>query len=191
MQRRKVIRNLFFLGIGGGSLVAGVKCMGNKNKPDIAYLEKNVALMAAISDIIIPDTDTPGANEAGVQHFILQYIKDCSPVKDQNKFIDGLKTLQSFCFDTYSKSFIDCSRYEQELIVRKYEKESFIQNTTLQKVRNRLIGKPFFVLFKELTIEGYCTSELGATMGLTYVIIPGSYKGNITMETGQKAWALK
>lgn len=191
MQRRKAIRNLIFWGIGGTSMLTGIRCMPSNGTTDIAYLEKNIELLAAISDVIIPTTDTPGAKDAGVDRFIVQIIKDCVDVKTKNHFINGLKALQGYSLDSYSKPFTKCSIQEKEQIIAKFEKMSFFNNSTLRKIRNRLIGKPFFVMLKEYIIEGYCSSELGATQGLSYVMIPGSYKGKIKIEEGQKAWATK
>ena len=48
---------------------------------------------------------------------------------------------------------------------------------------------PFFTLVKELTILGYFSSEIGCTQALSYVQIPGSYKGVVKLKEGQKAWA--
>jgi hypothetical protein len=48
---------------------------------------------------------------------------------------------------------------------------------------------PFFALLKELTVLGYCTSELGATQGLAYLAVPGEYRGCVGLRPGQKSWA--
>jgi len=61
----------------------------------------------------------------------------------------------------------------------------------LGKAQNRFLGKSFFTTLKEYTVEGYCTSEMGATRGLAYIHIPGKYLGCIPMQPGQKVWATK
>ena len=59
------------------------------------------------------------------------------------------------------------------------------------KVQYRLLGKSFFSILKELTVEGYCTSKLGATQALTYVYIPGSFQGCIEYEARPESLGYK
>jgi hypothetical protein len=46
-------------------------------------------------------------------------------------------------------------------------------------------------MLKALTIEGYCTSQIGATKHLQYMAIPGKFKHISQMDMNQKAWATK
>jgi len=47
----------------------------------------------------------------------------------------------------------------------------------------------FFELFKDLTISGYFTSEIGATQARQYQAVPGKYQGCIPYKKGDKPWA--
>jgi hypothetical protein len=59
----------------------------------------------------------------------------------------------------------------------------------LNKINKKLFGESFFFKLKELTIEGYCLSQPGATIGLAYDYIPGKYEGCTPLKPNQKSWA--
>jgi hypothetical protein len=189
MNRRQAIGRIFFGSLGGAVLISGYEWNALTKTPDVAYVEKNKELIAALAETIIPKTDVPGATEAGVHDFIVVMIKDCTEYKAQNKFIDGLKDLQSYSKNKYGKYYQNCSDGEKQAIFGYFEKKGRPFAGIVGKVQNRFLGKNFMSTLKEYTVEGYCTSEIGATQALTYVPVPGSYKGCIRIEPGQKAWA--
>ena len=189
MNRRQAIGRIFFGGLGGAALVTGYEWNALNKHPDISYVENNRELIASLADTIIPATDIPGAKEAGVPEFIITMVKDCTELKAQNKFIDGLKDIQGYCKSKYRKYYQHCSEAEKQAIFQYFEKKGRPFGGIVGKVQNRFLGKSFMTTLKEYTVEGYCTSEIGATMGLTYVAVPGSYKGCIQMQPGQRAWA--
>ena len=189
MKRRKAIIGISVAGAGIVAGTAGYKWYSFSKKPDIAFAENNKDLIAAIAETIIPATDTPGAKDAGVHDFILKMIKDCSTIKTQNNFIDGLKDLQAYSKKKYDRSYQECSPADQHQILKYFEQKDISSTGLIGKVRNRVLGKSFFAIMKERTVEGYCTSKLGATQALAYVFIPGSYQGCIDMAPGQKGWA--
>jgi hypothetical protein len=60
-----------------------------------------------------------------------------------------------------------------------------------KKVQRKITGRSFMDILRELVVVGYCTSEAGATQGLAFDFIPGSYTGCISLRPGQKSWATK
>ena len=159
--------------------------------PKLSLLDKKKSLIAEIAEVIIPGTDTPGAKDAHVEDFIIGMIEFCSDRKTQNNFIIGLLELENYAIDEYGSPFVTCDSFEQSAILTFFEKKAHYQIIILNKVRNKLMGKPFIIKFKELTVEGYCTSELGATRGLAYDYIPEIYNACIRLEPNQRAWATK
>ncbi|MBC8035261.1 MAG: gluconate 2-dehydrogenase subunit 3 family protein, partial [Chitinophagaceae bacterium] len=137
----------------------------------------------------IPATDTPGAKDTLVHEFIIKMIKDCTGKKTQNNFIDGLKDLRAYCGNNYRVSYEDLNPGQQEEVMEHYENKAKSFNGLVAKAQNMFLGKPFFHILKEYTVEGYCTSQKGATLGLNYLAVPGRFNGCTTLEPGQKAWA--
>ena len=189
MNRRKAI-------VTGSLAAAGLVAGGGGYKwyrihrvPELGLLQQNGELLAALAETIIPTTDTPGARETGVADFIVKMIRDCTDRKEQNRFIEGLKTLQQYCLSEYGRPYEKCKEEEQEAVLTRWEQSGKPKNGLLGKVETRFLGRSFFTLLKEYTAEGYCTSQPGATKGLAYLYIPGSYKGCSPLKPGQKAWA--
>jgi len=161
------------------------------SKPNLSLLHKKKSLIAEVAEAIIPRTDTPGAKDVGVEEFIINMIKFCSDRKTQNNFITGLLDLENYTINEYGSSFLSCDSSGRSAILTYFESKAYYQINIFNKVRNRLMGKPFIIKFKELTVEGYCTSELGATRGLAYDYIPVAYDACIPLEPNQRSWATK
>jgi|ERR1022692_391895 hypothetical protein len=189
MNRRKAIGRILL--IGGGSIAAysGYKWWDWNKGSDIGYLEHSKDLLAALVETIIPASDSPGAKEAAVHDYIITMVKDCTERKSQNKFIDGLKELQHYCSSSFSKTFQQCSLQEQQQTLKHFEQRGKSPSGIVGKVEKRFFGKSFFATLKSYTAEGYCTSEAGATKGLSYLYIPGKYIGCMPLKPGQKSWA--
>ena len=189
MKRRKAIARILL--IGGGSIAAysGYKLYDWNKRPDIEYLEQHKKLIVALAETIIPATDSPGAKEAGVDAYIITMLKDCTDRKSQNKFIDGLKELEHYCSSSFNKHYEQCSPQQQQQTLKHFEERGKSYNGIIGKVENRFFGKSFFATLKNYTAEGYCTSEAGATKGLSYLFIPGKFIGCMPLQQGQKSWA--
>lgn len=151
-----------------------------------------LSLVSEVAETILPATDTPGAKDAKVGEFIEVMLKDCYYPKDQNSFLSGLEELSK-------KGFMKASPDERVKLLTEAEDHSyqFKEETALKRKQakeNQQVfdepGVPFFSLMKELTLLGYFTSEPGATQALDYLPVPGRYEGCITLESGQKTWAI-
>ncbi|MFI0491619.1 gluconate 2-dehydrogenase subunit 3 family protein [Flavobacterium sp.] len=190
MNRRTAIKGIF--AIAGLSYVSiiGIKYFkGNLNQTR-GKLEAHSLLIAELTDVIIPPTTTPGAKEALVHNYIISYMEDCSSMKEYNNFLDGLNDLQENCKNTYNHNFENCTVVQKNKIIENLDNNQ--DSTSLfSKISNKIQGRSFFDILKTLTIEGYCTSELGATKFLEYQPIPGKYIAITNLKVNQKAWATK
>ena len=191
MNRRKAIGQIALTGIGGGLLLAGYKWYDWTRTPDITYIEQHKELITALAATIIPTTDTPGARDAGVGDFIVTMIRDCTDRMSANKFIDGLKDLGHYCQSHFDKPYEQCSESDQQAILHYFEEKGTPYKGIVGKAQDAYLGRSFFATLKKYTVEGYCSSEIGATKGLSYLYIPGSFHGCIPLQPGQKAWATR
>lgn len=191
MNRRKAITRIALAGIGTTLLFSGYKYYDWHKTPDLPWLENHKDLVAALAETIIPATDTPGAREAGVADYIFVMLRDATDRITANKFIDGLKELDRYCRSKYDHPYTQCSAEEQHNVLRRFEEKAKPFNNLAGKIEYAYLGIPFFYTLKRLTVEGYCTSELGATKGLAYLYIPGHYEGCTKLQPGQRAWATR
>src|ERR1700761_3759248 len=191
MNRRQAITRIALTGIGGVILFGGYKYYDWHKTPDLPWLEAHKDLVASLAETIIPATDTPGAREAGVADYILVMLRDATDRTTANKFIDGLKSVDSHCRSKYDRPFQQCSAEQQRDVLRHYEQKARPFNNLVGKIESAYFGLPFYYTLKRLTVTGYCTSEAGATKGLAYLYIPSHYEGCTKLQPGQRAWATR
>ena len=147
-------------------------------------------MLADLVNLIIPETDSPGAKEVGVHHYVILMINDAKGRKEQNNLINGLADFRDYCNDNYNTVYEKCSDSDKIKVLNYFEEQG-VQTGIMAKIRTKIFGKSFFRLLKELTIEGYCTSEVGATQLLAYEYVPGRYNAVVTMNKNTKTWATK
>jgi hypothetical protein len=192
MNRRKAIGRIILTGIGGGLIFSGYEWFRYHKKPDYAFAANNLELITALADTIIPSTpDSPGAREAAVGPVILHLIKDCTDKPSANKFIAGLQDVDDQCRHRYGRPFQQLNEDDRIATLTHFEQRDRPYPGIAEKVHSRLLGTSFFSTLKNCTVIAYCTSEQGATKGLSYVLVPGSYHGCIPKLPGQKGWATK
>lgn len=189
MNRRTGIKGILALGLVGVSSFSIFKYVSLKKTPDIKQLLAQRGLIAELSETIIPRTDTPGAKDAKVEDYIIKIIQDCTDVKNQNIFINGLADVQDYSRDKFGKLFQNCSIGQKTQVLQHFEKKAHSFNALVDKVEGKLLGQPFFTQLKKMTIVGYCTSEPGATQGLAYDYIPHNYDACIPLQPHQRSWA--
>lgn len=190
MNRRKAIGAILGLtGIGVASFV-GVKYFFGNSKANRGQLQNYSNLISELVDTIIPPSETPGAKESMVQVYIIDYMESCASNKEYNNFFNGLNELEETCLNDYGNYFEACTNQQKIEVLEGLDKHSNADNI-LSKIDDKLRGRSFFKILKTLTIEGYCTSELGATTHLAYAPVPAVYNAITTIKTNQKAWATK
>jgi hypothetical protein len=121
------------------------------------------AQISAISERIIPTTDTPGAIAAGVPAFIEMMLADWYAPQERDDFMNGLGVIEGDAWVQHEKPFALLAPEQQDAIL------------TLA-MQGRL-GGDFFNHCRQLVILGYYTSEIGCKQERVYVPVPGHYDG--------------
>ena len=105
--------------------------------------------LARIVDIIIPETDTPGAREAGVHRFIDSLLAEYLPISEARMFYS--------LFDTWAMMHSADERTDAEL-----------HDILTEMDRKWADGQqePIWSNLKSWTVSGYYTSEIGMTQEL-------------------------
>jgi len=191
MNRRTSLTYLGILATLGMSSFSLYKLIAFNTPPDLAYLYKKRRLLADLAEVIIPRTETPGAKDAGVQDFIIDMIALGSDVMPQRIFIEGLKDLENYCIETYNKDFFSLTDTEKIGVLKHFESKATYSNRLVNKIKDKLFGHAFFHRLKDLTVEGYCTSQVGATQGLAYDYLPSTYESCTMLTKNQRSWATK
>lgn len=186
MNRRNALKHTALL-LGGAlssSTLAGVlsgcgsRTQGLNFTPQ--FLTKEQAqTVSALVELILPKTDTPGANEAGVPEFIDLMLAKYLEAEEKELFMRGLTQLETAVKEATGGSFAEASKEEQVQRLTQLAEEAGDRRDT------------FFGKLRELTLSGYFTSELVGKNVLNYDPIPGELKGCIPIEeVGNVAWTI-
>lgn len=113
--------------------------------------------MEALADIIIPETDTPGAAEAGVTGFVTALVDGWLDDEDRDRFLAGLDTVDPAARERFGADFADCTEAQRTQLVGEYDAEL----TRLREDPEARASRYFFHDVKRFTITAYFTSEVG------------------------------
>jgi hypothetical protein len=188
MNRREAIARVsLILGgtiIGSDLFLSG--CKPDKKKVETVLTRDSLALINEISETILPQTSTPGAKEANVGHFMIDFVNDCYSAPDRAIFIQGLAAIDKRSMKAYHDNFMQINEQQRLELLTNLD----VEQKEYTKSKNETSPNHYFRMMKELTLLGYFTSEVGCTKALRYVPIPGKYIGCIPYKKGDKAWAL-
>jgi hypothetical protein len=194
MDRRELIQRVAAL--MGGALssgaVAGVLA-GCVSSPEAAGNTKSfltpdeMRTVTAMADQIIPRTDTPGALDVGVPGFVDRMLTGYYQDRERQIFRAGLMMATTDAAELAGKPFADLSTDQQVALMTEYDRLAWEQSRRNQNVTGA--SPHFFRLIKELTIVGFCTSEVGATKFLKYEAVPGPWRADIPYSEVGRAWA--
>lgn len=118
-----------------------------------------MALIATISELIIPTDDhSPGAIAAEVPAFIDLMINE-SPAETKKLWTDGLAAVDAMSQSNNKAAFNKASKDQQIALLTAISKNEAKPSTTEEK---------FFKAIKNMTIDGYYTSKIGIHQELKY-----------------------
>lgn len=110
-------------------------------------------LVVALTELIIPQTDTPGAKAARVNRFIDSVLERASAA-NRTRFLSGLDWLDERSRATFKRSFVEAAPADQTALLTEIADKG---NTSA----GDRTGVEFFRAIKSMTIDGYYTSEIG------------------------------
>ncbi len=148
-------------------------------------------IVAAMAEIIIPRTDTPGAIDAGVPKYIELMAANWLNEGERAIFDAGLQDIENRIPQAYGESFDQLPSSQQLEILEALEEDAsdsewYEFGNTL---REFISEAPFICQFKELTIWGFFTSEEGASQVLRYDPMPMYFDGDVPLKNDQSTWS--
>ncbi|MBQ4821695.1 gluconate 2-dehydrogenase subunit 3 family protein [Aquimarina sp. MMG016] len=211
MNRREAIKNI---GLTAGYIAATPTVLSILQSctkeikltwvPEL-FSEDEAKILDQLVDLIIPETDTPGAKSLNVPMFVEKFINNA--IKDEEtqmfKNIAGIVTNE---FDVNEDKPVKKIKIEEyDALLTKYLRTSKEQQKAYQKEMEQMKGpedfeniskdaKIFLYLsvVRDLSIWGYKTHEEIGENVLAYLPVPGEQIGCESIEklTGGKAWSL-
>jgi gluconate 2-dehydrogenase gamma chain len=170
VNRRDAIRRLAAGGVGAAALPAWVESLSafavdhadalhaqaRKTaaawKPKVLTPAQNAAVVA-LSEAIIPQTDTAGAKAAKVNEFIDGALAGASPA-NREKFVAGLAWIDARATKDFGKPFAATTADQRTKLLTAISTPDALAGPDRS-------GAEFFSAIKAMTITGYYTSEIG------------------------------
>src|SRR5690606_3437243 len=138
-------------------------------------------IISELTDLIIPATDTPGAREANVHKFIINFANNCMSPLEKYNFGSGLEGVKTYISPS-GKTFLTESREEKEKYLFDLDKSLFRFHPLQIKIQQKVVGPSFYDQIRWLTVLGFCQSRLGATEALAYDYVPGRFLSCIPLQ---------
>jgi hypothetical protein len=147
--------------------------------------------VVVMTDLIIPETDTPGAKAARVNEFIDVILTEWATDEERQNFLNGLAGIDKQSQELFGKDFVDASPVQQVTLLRALDDYSATERAqkrekhgnTVPDLDAQLKGD-FYDVFRGITLHGYYTSEIGFTQELKLQIIPGAQHGCAKLGAG-------
>jgi hypothetical protein len=193
-SRREFAGGIAFLALALGVPAAAIKL--TDLDPQEAPTDRQRRLMAMVSDLVIPRTDTPGAKDAGVGDFVILALAhgldgtrapmagaSISTALDPYRRRDGslryLNWLESTLDHVAGGDFPRHGREQCARWLEKLDADAFAEGSDFSP------WKPI----KGLILTGYYTSEVGGSRELRYELDPGKWEPNLPLTPEMRAYS--
>jgi hypothetical protein len=187
MQRRELFR---LLGVGAAlpAFDSNLLAMFQSAQPKSGYTLRTLnphqnATLVIITDLIIPETDTPGAKAVRVNEFIDLILTEWAHEDERKRFMAGFDEVDKLSNALFANDFVDATPVQQHAVVAELDQRLAVQREAernspyVRRRRYSQLSESFFGSLKYMTLYGYYTSEIGFTKELGKEIIPGAYHG--------------
>jgi hypothetical protein len=134
-------------------------------------------LMTALSERVMPTTDTPGAIAAGVPQYIEKLLADWAWPDERKPIIAGLDLLDAKSRKDNGVPAAKATPEQQDALLTAAMNDQFPN------------GAAFFENFRQLVLTGYYTSEIGMTQEREYLPVPGEYHGDYPYSNVNKVFS--
>ena len=171
-----------------------------------AFMTKDESvLLAELTDLILPATETPGAKDVFVHRFIDRLANETFSEVRKQHFRDGLAAMDATANEKFGAAFVKCSKDQQMELLQQADEAAYATITANTKPQDPTkystqraspireeteVKDHFFTTLKGLTVLGYFTSEKIGEEVLSYDPIPGEYKGCIPLSDVGNSWSL-
>jgi hypothetical protein len=195
MNRREALKGtamIFGYALTGSTVAALMQSCESGPKLDWTpkVLSKEQAqILSRIIDRVLPETETPGGLDVGVDQFIDKMLNNVFPEVIQNGFAGGIDSFNQEAKNLHGKDFVKLEGEQQDDVIRIFEEKS---GPLPGSMWGFSFGEPkefpFYRMMKELALIGYFHSEKIGKEVLAYNPIPGPYEGCIPYSDVGKIW---
>lgn len=171
--RREVLQGLI-VSIGGATALTACGGVANvlSTRPGSAarfYTREEYALIARISDLIIPRTETPGAVDANVPGYMDGLMSDWASSETKGAHRSALRQIKAALDQRASGNFLGASDSVAEQSLAAFDAEAFEADGDASGYKR----------VKGYVSQSYFATEDGATRELKWVAVPGRWDPSV------------
>lgn len=184
-RRQTLVRLAAFCGLAlsdfalASDVLAAAKAPGGA-RPEFLSADE-LALTGVLAELIIPQTDTPGALAVNAHRTVDHLLAVCTLQPAQGAFRAGLARIDTVAREGDGKPFAALSPTRQAALLRAIDSGAAPFNAADQRFFRQLKG---YVAF------AYYTSEAGASRELAYLPVPGGFTGHLKVTNATHTWAI-
>jgi len=142
------------------------------------------AAVSCIAEILLPQTETVGATQVGVNRFIDLLLTESILEHDRDRFLDGLAAIDARSRSLCGAPVASARRQDQEALIRSLDEALPARSPTRAEQaaidREPMTAERGYELLKRLVVFAYFTSEPVAKGLIDAPIIPGRYDGCVS-----------
>jgi gluconate 2-dehydrogenase gamma chain len=139
--------------------------------------EHQFRMVSRLAELILPETDTPGATAAKVPQFIDVLLAASLMEKDKAHLLEGLEQIDAQSRATYGTEFVNAKEEDQVALMRALDVPRREHESA--DIGGDGSAQQTFAHLKGLVIYGYFTSAVVMKDILRMPIIPGRYDGSV------------
>ncbi len=172
LSRRTLLRQLALVSASIALAPSLHSCSSRPSRlfKNIVVSEDQDELLTVISETIIPKTSSPGASDLAVNEYCIKMIDDCLSVKDQEKWLKGLTQFTELTKKNNKGEFTAMDSADRIKFLTELDESNAEDDINF-----------FFKTMKRFTLRGYTTAEYFLTNVQGYKMLPGKYKGCVSV----------
>ena len=159
-------------------LAGGLAACSAKDAPATAAVAgeltaARMAVLARVADLILPDTDTPGAAAVGVPDKMAEMFRDWASAETQDSWNGVIDAIDATAGEG---GFLALSSQAQFAALEAFDAAN------IQPQDNPYRG------FKAMIVDAYYATEVGATEELRFELVPGEWRACVPFADIGRAW---
>jgi hypothetical protein len=142
------------------------------------------AALTCIAELLLPQTDTVGASQVGVNRFIDLLLTESLLERDRGRFLEGLAAIDARSHALCGAAVAAARTEDQESLIRSLDEQLPVHPPTRAEQamldRQPVTAERGYEMVKRLVVFAYFTSEPVARDLINAPVIPGRYDGCVS-----------
>ncbi len=179
MNRRELLQRALLL-LGASVLpIDDPLHAGSATGKEEEIAQRQLALIAAVADTIIPKTETPGAVEAGVPQTFATMLRAWASPTQRAALTGALDRIDTVAQEQRGRRFPDLTSSERHALLAAHDVAALQPDPKSSSILSPRYADPAYAKLKELIVVLFYLSETALTHELVYEHTPGAWRPSV------------